>query len=718
MEHSRKKILKKILKWGAFLFLAGCFFILALFVYYTYDLPKPEKFTEAPFIQSTKIYDRTGKVLLYDIYGEEKREIVSFDKISDNLKRAIIASEDERFYQHFGIDITGIFRAILVDLKLQSASQGASTITQQLIRSVYLTNQKSIARKIKEIVLSIELEQKYSKDQIFGWYLNQVPFGSNAYGAEAASQTYFNKPASDLSLAEAAVLAAMLPGPSHYSPYGPYKSELLEKKDVVLNTMYRLGYITEEEMQLAKEEKLIFSEQKNSIKAPDFVLYVKKYLDDKYGEDYLKEKGLRVYTSLDWDLQQYIEQVVKDSEEINMAKNANNTAMVVLDPKTGEILALIGSKDYFGKPYPEGCDELGSGHCLFDPKYDVATMGQRQPGSSFKPFVYATAFKEGYTPDTILWDVTTEFNPNCDPGAQSETDIYGQDCYNPQDYDGRNRGAVDMRHALSGSLNIPAVKTLYLAGLKESLQTAKDFGITTLNNTSNYGLSLVLGGGEVNLLEMASAYGVFATEGNYISPVRILKITDSDENVIEENKSKPTKVLDTQVARQISSVLSDNNARAPIFGYNSPLYIPGYQVAAKTGTTQSFKDGWTMGYTPFVVIGVWTGNNDNSPTHDEGLGIAAPMWHKVMEKIVSSHETESFIPPDPITDDRNPALLGQIPQNNNNTILYYVNRNNPTGATQTNPTSDPQYVSWQIAVQKYLIENNLIYVSTITPDNP
>lgn len=616
MNSQLKKLYKKIAnkhalitagKYLAFLLLGGCLLLLLLFIYYTWDLPQPEKFTETPFIQSTKIYDRTGKVLLYDIYGEEKREIVSFEKISDNLKHSVLASEDARFYQHGGIDFEGILRAVFVDLTSASKSQGGSTITQQLIRTVYLTGQKSISRKVREIVLSIELEQKYSKDQIFDWYLNAIPFGENAYGAEAASQTYFAKPASDLSVAEAATLTAMIPAPSHYSPYGPYKSELLAKKDNILQRMKELGYITNAQFQDAKNEKITFAESTASIKAPDFVMYVKKYLDDKYGEDYLKEKGLRVYTTLDYDLQQYAEKVIKDSDAANKAKNANNAAMTAIDPKTGEILALIGSKDYFADPYPAGCDEKGPASCLFDPKYDVATMGQRQPGSSFKPFAYATAFKKGYTDNTVIWDAKTEFNPNCDPSGDATTGANGSACYNPQDYDGRNRGPVTLRTALDCSLNIPAVKVLYLAGIPDVLQTANDFGITTLTDTKNYGLSLVLGGGDVNLLEMTYAYGVFATEGNYIPPVSILKITDADGNIIEQNQEQPTKVLDTQVARLMNNILSDNNARTPIFGANSPLYVPGFQVAAKTGTTQNFVDGWTMGYTPFAVVGVWTG---------------------------------------------------------------------------------------------------------------
>jgi len=684
-------------KYLVFLFLGFCLFILALFIYYTWNLPQPEKFTETPFIQSTKIYDRTGKVLLYDIYGEEKREIVPFNKISDNLKHAVVASEDSRFYQHKGIDLRGIIRAVLVDLKLQSRSQGGSTITQQLIRSVYLTTQKSISRKIKEIVLSIELENKYSKDQILDWYLNQIPFGQNAYGAEAASQTYFNKPASDLSIAESAALTAVIPAPSYYSPYGPNKTEMLKRKDSILEKMEKIGYITSQELKTAKEEKLDFAKNKESIKAPDLVMYIRKYLDNKYGEDYLKEKGLRVYSTLDWDLQQYAEQVVKESDAYNKTKGANNTAMVALDPRNGHILALMGSKDYFAEPYPE------TGSVLFDPKYDVATMALRQPGSAFKPIVYATAFKKGLTPNTILWDAKTEFNPSCDPSGDAIVGTNGSLCYNPQNYDGRDRGPVTLRTSLGCSLNIPSVKTLYLAGIPDVLETAKDFGMTTLNDTKNYGLSLVLGGGAVNLLELTSAYGVFATEGNYVQATSILKITDSEGNIIEENKTQPTKVLNTQIARQINSVLSDNNARTPVFGAHSPLYVPGYEVAAKTGTTQNLIDGWTMGYTPFIALGMWTGNNDNSPTKDIGVGITAPMWNKIMQKIVSSNPVENFTQPDSTTN-RSPALLGQLPPEDTHTILYYVDTNNVLGPQPQNPESDPQYFLWQTGIDNWLIK--------------
>ncbi len=704
-----KKIIKRkefkialvVLKYLSFIIVTFCIFLLFLFFYYTWGLPRPEKFTEIPFIQSTKIYDRTGKVLLYDIYGEEKREVVPFDKISNNLKKAILTSEDERFYQHGGVDLKSILRSILVDLKLKSAKEGASTITQQLIRSVYLTNQKTLSRKIREVVLSVELEKRYSKDQIFDWYLNKVPFGQNAYGAEAASQTYFNKPASDLSLAQAAVLAALLPAPSYYSPYGSHRNELLDRKNYILGRMKELGYINEQQLKEAKQENIVFPDTPSQIKAPHFVMYVRQYLEDEYGEDFLKEKGLKVYTTLDWDTQEYAEQVVKDADKNNVQFNANNTAVVVINPKNGEILALIGSKDYFKKSYPVGCDEKANGNCLFDPKFDVATLGQRQPGSAFKPFVYATAFKKGYTPSTILWDVKTEFNVNCSPMADQEKGNYNSNCYHPRDYDGKYRGMVPLRSALAQSLNIPSVELLYLAGIKDSIQTAQDFGISTLNDQDRYGLSLVLGGGEVNLLEMTSAYGVFATEGLKTPPTGILKIEDSDGHVIEENNKESTKVLDTQVAREINDVLSDNNARAPMFGVNNALHLDDYDVAAKTGTTQYFNDAWTIGYSPSVVVGVWVGNNNNASTNKKtGIGLAAPIWRKIIESVLSKNPPENFTKPDPIQN-TNPILLGIMPQDTPHSILHYINKDDPTGPPPQNPAADPMYAFWEEAIQNW-----------------
>lgn len=707
------KILLLTAKYLVFLFLIGCLLIILLFFYYTYDLPRPEKFAENPFIQSTKIYDRTGKVLLYDIYGEERREVVPFDKISNNLKQAVITSEDNRFYGHIGFDIRGIARAILVKLNLKSAgiggsrSQGGSTITQQLIRSVYLTSQRTLERKVREVVLSVELERRYSKDEIFNWYLNKIPFGQNTYGAEAASRTYFNKSALDISLAEAAALAALIPAPSYYSPYGSHKGTLLNRKDNILERMQKLGFISEEELKQAKEEKINFSEDLTPIKAPHFVLYVKQYLENRYGEDFLKEKGLKVYTTLDWEIQDYAEQTIKKADETNKKFDAHNVASVVIDPKTGEILSLIGSKDYFEKSYPEGCEEKEEG-CLFSPKFDVAIMGKRQPGSAFKPFVYATAFKKGYTPETILWDVKTEFNASCNPDGIQEKDIYGSICYHPQNYDEKYRGMISLRNSLAQSLNLPSVKLLYLTGLKDSLRLASDMGITTLNEPDRYGLSLVLGGGEVTLLEMTSAYGIFANEGVKNLPVSILKIEDSSGNILEQNNKESTKVLDTEVTRTINDILSDNSARAPIFGENNALHFSQYEVAAKTGTTEYFNDAWTIGYSPSVVVGIWVGNNNNASTDKKtGIGLAAPIWRNIMEKLLLTKPVENFNKPSP-REVTNPILLGQFPAGDPpHSILHYIDKNNPSILSSSNPGNDPIYPFWEQGIQNWInMKNN------------
>jgi len=700
-----KKIIINLLKWLGIGLMLFIIFLIGLFFYFTWDLPRPENFAEKQFSQSTKIYDRTGKILLYDIYGEEKREIVNFDKISQNIKNAVLASEDANFYEHNGIDIKGIFRSILVDIKLGSLSQGASTITQQLIRSSFLTRQKVFSRKIREIVLAIEIERRYSKDEILNWYLNQIPFGENAYGVESACQTYFNKSSSDISLAEAATLAAIIPAPSYYSPFGSNLDKLLKRKDIVLDRMVKTGFINQELADKTKQEKIVFAEENKSIKAPHFVMYVKKYLQEKYGDDFLKERGLKVYTTLDWELQKFAEEVVASQENYAKSVNANNSAVVVIDPKTGEILSLMGSKNYFEKSYPEGCEENSTSKCLFTPKFDVATMGLRQPGSSFKPIVYASAFKKGFTTETILWDVKTEFNPNCSPLANQSKDIYGLDCYHPYNYDENFRGKVSLRSAIAQSLNLPSVKLLYLTGLNESLQTAKDLGITTLNEPERYGLALVLGGGEVTLLELTSAYGVFATEGQRTEPISIIKIEDSDGKIIEENKNSSTKVLDTNVARQINDILSDNNARAPIFGYNSVLNFSGYNVAVKTGTTENYKDAWTIGYTPFAVVGVWSGNNNNSPiSKKSGVGLAAPIWRKIMEKLLNSHTSENFIKPN-YSQTTNPILLGQLPEADTNTILYYIDKNNILGDKPLEPQKDPQYFNWQQGINMWMSQN-------------
>ena len=709
-----KKNKKKKRFFFIFKFLGGCFLIIVLFVfflfiYYAKDLPRPEDFAERKVFQSTQIYDRTGKVLLYDVHGEEKREIVPLNQVPDYLQKAIIVTEDANFYKHHGIDFKAILRSILVDLKLKNPAQGASTITQQLIRSSLLTREKTLERKIREIILSLELERKYSKDQILEWYLNQIPFGSSFYGVEAASQTFFQKPVKDISLAEAATLTALIRSPTYLSPYGEHVEELLTIKNNILDQMEKSGYITNDQKEIAKKEKIKFAEITESIKAPHFVLYVKNYLVEKYGEDFLNQEGLKVYTSLDWDLQESAEKLVSEGVKSNQKYNAYNAALVSIDPNTGEILAMVGSADWFGESYPKNC--ISGKNCLFDPKFNVAIGTKnnpgRQPGSAFKPFAYAEAFEKGFTPKTVLWDVKTEFNPNCSSNANQEKDIYGLDCYHPKNYDGKFRGPISLQNSLAQSINVTSVKVLYLAGVKETIDLAQNLGITTLSyDPSRYGLALVLGGGEVKLLDVVSAYGAFATEGLTVPPVSILKIESSNGKIIEENKKTFKRVLDVQTCRILNDILSDNKARAPIFGSNSPLYFSDWQVAVKTGTTQDYRDGWAIGYTPSIVTGVWAGNNDNSPTLKEpGVVLAAPIFHKFMEKALSKYPKKDFEKPE-IATTTNPILNGEIDKGNPHEILYYINKDNlRQEGTSTNPEQDPQYKNWEEGLKNWILLN-------------
>jgi len=610
-----------------------------LFIFYAKDLPRPEKFTEKQFIQSTKIYDRTGKTLLYEIYGEEKRTLVPLSAIPEYLKQAVIATEDNNFYNHIGVDFKGILRSVLINLRIKEPIYGGSTIPQQLIRSTFLSNEKTIQRKLREIVLALELNRRYPKDQILEWYLNQIPFGSNSYGVEAASQTYFNKSVSDISLTEAATLAALIQAPSRLSPFGENKDELLARKDYVLKRMADSGIITKEKAEEFKKEEIKFTEKPVQIKAPYFALWIKQQIADKYGEESLMREGLKVYTSLDWDIQQITEKAAKEGMKNNKNYNAYNDGIVVINPKTGEVLAMtVGNGDYYAESYPKDC--TSGVDCLFDPRFNVVvgtkTNPGRQPGSAFKPFIYATAFKKGYTDKTIIVDESTNFG------------TWGDKEYIPQNYDGLFRGPVTLRQALSQSLNIPAVKVLlYLAGLDDSIKTAQDLGITTLNPP--YGPAIVLGGWEVKLLEMTSAFGVFATEGLKVPPVSILKIEDNYGNVLEENKKTPERVLEKDACRLLNDILSDNDARAPMFGPRSHLYFENYQVAVKTGTTDDFRDCWTIGYTPSVAVGVWVGNNNNESMsrRQPAASVAGPIFHQIMESILSKSPAEYFAKPTP-----------------------------------------------------------------------
>jgi 1A family penicillin-binding protein len=615
------KIITKLAYIIIILFLIGVLFSISVFIYFAKDLPRPERYTEYPVVRQTEIYDRSGENKLYTIYGEEVREIISINDVPNHFINALLTAEDRSFYSHFGIDFKGIARSFVLNFQEGRTVAGGSTISQQFVRSAFLTTEKKIIRKIREIVLTLELERRYSKNEILEFYLNQVPFGSNIYGIESAANVYFNKSAKELSLPESAVLVSLLPAPSYFSPFGENIDILLSRKDRLLDSMSEEGFITKNKAEEAKKEEVVFYKSPEYIKAPHFVFSVKNSLEEKYGEDFIKEKGLKIYTTIDYNIQKEVEKIVKEKVQENYKYNAYNAAVVVIDPNNGEVLALVGSADYFGSSLPEGCTP--GLDCKFDPFTDV-TKKERQPGSSFKPFVYAIAFENGYSGETVIVDEETNFGTPLNP-------------YIPQNYDGRFRGEVTLREALAQSLNIPAVKVLKdFAGLKYTVEKVRDFGINLSQSYEFYGLPLVLGGGDVKLIEIALAYGIFANDGYKNNLSSVLKITDKDGNIIEENSNPSQKrVIKQSTAEEITDILSDNDARAPVFGQNSPLYIEGYDVAVKTGSTQNFRDAWCVGYNDDFIVGVWVGNNNNSSmVNASGVVVATPIWREVFDYLL------------------------------------------------------------------------------------
>lgn len=611
------------------LFGVGVLGVAFLFAWYAKDLPTPGKIRKLTPPQATQILDRKGNVL-YSVYGDEKRITVDFKDIPDNVKHATISIEDKNFYTNYGFDVLGIIRGVILKPLTGQSIEGGSTITQQYVKNALLSPERTIDRKIKELILSVELSTMFTKDQILNLYLNEIPYGANIYGIEAASETYFNKPAKDLSLAQAATLAALPQRPSYYYPYGSHVDALMERKNLVLSRMKDLGYITADQEAAAEKETIAFAPRHDSIKAPHFVFYVRDLLEQEYGSQLVLEGGLKVTTTLDPDAQAAAEKAIADAKPKLAKYGADNAALAAVDPQTGQILAMVGSVDYF--------DNANDGN------YNVATS-PRQPGSSFKPIVYATAFKGTIAPATTLWDVTTNFNG-----------------YTPQDFDGKNRGPVSVRSALDNSLNIPAVKTIALAGVGNVLQTAKDLGITTLNQTGQYGLSLALGAGDVPPLEMASAYSTFGAGGIHHATSAILKVEDSKGRVLEQWKDTKTTALSPEVSYEISNVLSDNAARTATFGARSPLYFSDRPVAAKTGTSQDFRDGWTIGYTPAVATAVWTGNNDYSPmNHVDGVVSAGPIFHEFMATYLKGKPVEQFQRPSTIVDATVDTISGKKP---------------------------------------------------------
>lgn len=708
-KRTRKEMLKLItlsfLSFLAFCVLAG----FGTIAYFSRDLPDPEKLIDRHVAQSTKIYDRTGEHLLYEISTDQKRTIIRMEDLPPFVPQAVIALEDKTFYEHSGFNFRRLVKAVLYKMVGRSGP-GASTLTSQLVKNAILSPEKTIGRKLREMILVFQIERKFSKDEILQLYLNEIPYGGTAYGIEAASNLYFGISAKDLNLAQAALLAAIIQRPSYFKPTGTNVDKLLQRKDVTLRLMAEQGYITEEEREAAAAIQLTFKERREDITAPHFVFYVREQLEEKYGVHLVNQGGLIVKTTLDLDKQNAADEIIKSRVEANKQFNASNAALVSLDVKTGEILAMVGSIDYFN-------DDV-------DGQVNVVTR-PRQPGSSFKPIVYTLAWQRGYTPSTVLFDVEADF-----PGS-------GQ-VYHPKNYDLKEHGPVSLRKALQGSLNVPAVKLLYLLGVSNVLDFATDLGYTTLGDRSRFGLSLVLGGGEVTLLDHTAAYATFAAEGNYHEPLAILEVKTTDGHVLDTFTPKERRVLDSNIANITSNVLSDNAARAYAFGLNNGLTLPDRQAAAKTGTTNDYRDAWTMGYTPQYATGVWVGNNDFSEMkRGGGSSLAAPIWQAYMRKAHEGVPAQSFtaakIPvPDKavlsgisfgvtqVTVDKASGKLATdlTPSSfreerlyvDAHDILHYVDKRNPTGPAPANPeANDPQYKVWEATVQAWIakrVENN------------
>ena len=672
------------------------FFLIVL--YFAKTLPSIQQIAAQQITQSTKIYDRTGSVLLYEITGGGKRTVAPFNQIPQTLKDATIAIEDQNFYNEPAFDLRGIVRAIFADIINGGIVQGGSTITQQLARTTFLNLNQTLSRKLKELILAIKLSRYYSKDQILELYLNEVSYGPTVSGVEAASEAYFGKAVENTDLAQSAVLAALPQAPTYYSPWGSHVGDLLARQRTVLQKMYDLGKINKAQHDGAIAEKIVFQTQSLSgINAPHFVMAVQDYLVQKYGEAMVDDGGLRVITTLDWTLQQEAEAAVAAGAAQNekLYKGAN-AALVAEDPKTGQILAMVGSRNYF--------DIKNDGN------FNVATQGLRQPGSSLKPFIYLQAFQKGYAPQTILFDVPTEFSVNPSCPTVPDFDNASKKCFHPQDFEGTFAGPVSMRNALAQSINVPAVKTLYLVGLNAAVANMNNFGLTTLTNPETYGLSLTLGGGAVRLIDLVGAYSALAADGSKHDQVMVLAVQDADGNMLESYGDHNAQVSDPQSVRLINNILSDTSARSGLFQNSLSLTIfPGHDVALKTGTSNDYRDAWAIGYTPSLVVGVWAGNNDNSPMQRSGSSIlaAVPIWSAFMNPALRSAPPETFPGPDP-TSPSKPILAGNYLINNQvHSELYYIDKSDPTGPEPANPGTDPQFTNWETGVTNWARQNGM-----------
>ncbi len=703
------KFIKRYWRQLAAVFLVFIVGLIGLFAWFSKDLPDPNKLSERDIAQSTKIYDRTGEHLLYEIHGEQKRTIIRLEEIPNYAIQATLALEDQKFYEHKGFNLWGIFRGVVIRALTGKTLQGGSTLTQQLIKNAIVGDERTITRKLKELVLAYRIEKKYSKDEILQMYFNEIPYGSTTYGIEAASYYYFAKSAKEITLGEAAILAALPQAPSYYSPWGNHIDELYGRQQYAIDQMVKEGYITTNEAEAAKQEEIIFANRVEGIEAPHFVFFVKELLSEKYGETLIEQGGFKIISTLDYDLQKKAEEIIKEQSEKNLANyDASNAALVSIDIQTGQILAMVGSKDFFDKE--------------IDGQVNVV-VANRQPGSSFKPIVYATAFNQGYVPETVLYDLETVFP------------VFDGD-YIPHNYDLEERGPISLRKALAGSLNIPAVKMIYLAGIDNVLDMADDLEYTTLKDRSRFGLSLVLGGGEVKLLEHTNAYATFARDGKKMRYSAVLKLEDNKGKALEEyDKPRSQKIIEPEIVKIINDILSDNNARAFAFGESNYLTLGDRPAAAKTGTTNNYRDAWTIGYTPQIVTGVWVGNNDNTEMKQGAAGgtVAAPIWQKFMKESLKEKPIEEFSKPSyeisnkpmlggdasgvKVIIDKMSGLLATeaTPEHlreekifkQAHSILHYVNTSDPLGPAPVNPEVDKYYSNWEESVAKWAKENNI-----------
>jgi len=590
-------------------------------VWVSRELPNPKKLSGTDFPESSQIYDRNGKII-YEIYTEKRRQEVALDQIPENMVKATLAIEDSNFYNHFGFDFKGIIRGLYRTI-VEKRLQGGSTLTQQLVKNVLLTPERTWTRKIKEAILTVATEIMYSKNDILEMYFNQTPYGGTMWGIEAAAMGIFNKDVSKLDLAEMALLAGLPASPSRYSPFS-HPESAKARQELVLSRMLELQMINQDDYEAAKNEKLNYYVKNDNMEAPHFVFYVKDLLVEKYGAKKVTEGGLKIYTTLDLDLQKYVQEIVASEVGKIYRYNVTNGASLVTESKSGQILAMVGSKDFFANDI-EG-------------KYNVTTA-LRQPGSSIKPLNYALGIETGkVTAASLFYDTETCFN------------VEGQKPYCPTNYGNRYFGLQNLRQSLANSLNIAAVKMLKINGLRDFVASASAMGITTFTNADNYGLSLTLGGGEVYMTDMNVAFGVLSNMGIKQELTPILKITDKKDKVLEEYKYVPgQRVISAGTAYIMSQILSDDGARSMVFGSGSMLNIKKHpEVAVKTGTTNDLRDNWTIGYTPDYVVTTWVGNNDNSKMSGivSGTSGAAPIWNKVMTKILEEKPVHKFSKPD------------------------------------------------------------------------